>query len=84
MYSCGIPSYKLGNRSAQFNPVLLGLARKPPILNAELCSEKQASGARSDVEATDSEAVTSSQSTSENQEEKKQDSETVAANLDSN
>ena len=74
----------LATGQPQFNPVLLGLARKPPILDAELCSEKQASGARSDVEATDSETVTSSLSVAENKEEKKQDSETVAANLDSN
>lgn len=69
---------------AQFDPVLLGLARKPPIFDAELCSEKQTSRARSNVEATNSKVVTSSSSISENQEEKKQDSETVAANLDSN
>lgn len=74
----------LATGQPQFDPVLLGLARKPPILDAELCSEKQTSGARSNVEATDSEAVTSSSSVSKNQEEKKQDSETVAANLDSN
>lgn len=68
----------------QFNPLLLGLARKLPILDAELCSEKHTLGTRNDTEATDSEVVTSSSSISENQEEKKQDSETVAANLDSN
>lgn len=74
----------LATGQPQFDPVLLGLARKPPIFDAELCSEKQTSRARSNVEATNSEAVTSSPSVSENQEEKKQDSETVAANLDSN
>lgn len=68
----------------QFDPVLSGLARKPPIFDAELCSEKQTSRARSNVETMDFEAVTSSSSVSENQEEKKQDSKTVAANLDSN
>ncbi len=68
----------------QFNPVLLGLARKPPILDAELCSDAITSGARSSTEATDSEVVTSSSSDSENQEEKKQDSKTVAANIDNN
>lgn len=73
----------LATGQPQFDPVLLGLALKPPILDAELCSEKQTSRARSNVEATDSEAVTSSSSVSENQEEKKQDSGTVAANLDS-
>ena len=74
----------LATGQPQFDPILLGLARKPPILDAELCSEKQASRARSNAEATDSEAMISSPSVSENQEEKKQDSETVAANLDSN
>lgn len=74
----------LATGQPQFDPVLLGLARKPPIFDAELCSEKQTSGTRSNVEAMDSEAVTSSSSISENQEEKKQNSETVAANLDSN
>ena len=74
----------LATGQPQFDPILLGLARKPPIFDAELCSEKQASRARSSVEATNSKAVTSSSSISENQEEKKQDSETVAANLDSN
>ena len=74
----------LATGQPQFDPVLLGLARKPPILDAELCSEKQTSRARSNVEATDSEAVTSSSSILKNQEEKKQDSETVTANLDSN
>lgn len=68
----------------QFNPDLLGLAQKPPILDAEICSDAITSGTRSNTEATDSEVVTSSSSTSENQEEKKQDSETVAANIDSN
>ena len=74
----------LATGQSQFDPVLLGLAQKPSILDAELCSEKQTSRARSNVEATNSEAVTSSPFVSENQEEKKQDSETVAANLDSN
>lgn len=74
----------LATGQPQFNPTLLGLTRKPPILDAELCSEKHTSGTRNDTEATDSEVVTSSSSISENQEEKKQDSETVAANLDSN
>lgn len=69
----------LATGQPQFDPVLLGLARKPPIFDAELCSEKQTSGARSNVETTDFEAVTYSLSVSENQEEKKQDSETVAA-----
>lgn len=74
----------LATGQPQFDPVLLGLARKSPIFDAELCSEKQTSGARSNVEAMDSEAVTLSSSISENQEEKKQNSESVAANLDSN
>lgn len=68
----------------QFNPTLLGLARKPPILDAELCSDAITSGTRNDTEAMDSEIVASSSSVSENQEEKKQSSEIIAANLDSN
>lgn len=68
----------------QFNPTLLGLTRKPPILDAELCSDAITSGTRNDTEVTDSEIVASSSSVSENQEEKKQSSETIAANLDSN
>lgn len=68
----------------QFNPTLLGLTRKPPILDAELCSDAITSGTRNDTEAMDSEIVASSSSVSENQKEKKQSSETIAANLDSN
>lgn len=72
----------LATGQPQFNTNFV--AWKPPIFDAELCSEKQTSRARSNTGATDSEAVTSSPSVSKNQEEKKQDSETVAANLDSN
>ena len=74
----------LATGQSQFDPVLLGLARKPPILDAELCSDAITSGTRNDTEAMDSEIVASSSSVSENQEEKKQSSETIAANLDSN